>query len=91
MNNKLEILHAINIIAFLLVVAFLYMWPYFILMHVMAALEMIVFIFGLRYTLRLRDYGEDGDRRRLFQKSRWYMLFSLLFIAIYIFFLFWRH
>jgi hypothetical protein len=88
MNKKLEILHALNIISFLLVVTFIYGWHEMILIHVMLALEIIVFGFGIRFTLRLRDYGEDDDRRRLFQKSRWYMLFSLVFIAIYFFILY---
>lgn len=88
MNKKLEILHVLNIAAFLLVVAFIYKWHDMILMHVMVALEAVVFGLGLRFTLRLRNYGEDEDRGRLFRKSRWLMLFSLMFIAIYFFILF---
>lgn len=89
MNRKLEILHALNILSFLLTVTYVYGWRYMVLLDIMLAMEIIAFGFGIRYTLLLRNYGEDDERRRYFQKSRWYTLFSLLFIVIYFFILYW--
>jgi hypothetical protein len=88
MKKKIEILHAINILSFFIIVAYIYVWRYLWLMHVMLALELIVFVFALRYMLRLRNYGQDEERGLYFKKSRWYMLFSLFLIAVYVFILY---
>lgn len=85
MNRKLEILHVANILSFLLLVIYIYIWQHQILISVMFGLEICVFILGLISTLRLRNHGEDIDRKRLFRKSWWLTLFSLFFIGIYFF------
>lgn len=90
MNKKLEILHVFNIVAFLLTVVYIYGWREMLLLHIMLVIELAVAGFGCHYMLQLRHYGEDNEQRRYFQKSRWYMLFSILFIAIYFFILYWN-
>ena len=85
MNRKLEILHVANIISFLLFVAYIYIGQHQVLISIMLGLEICVFILGLISALRLRNHGEDMDRKRLFRKSWWLTLFSLLFIGIYFF------
>lgn len=85
MNRKLEILHVANILSFLLLVAYIYISQHQILISIMLGLEICVFILGLISTLKLRNHGEDIDRKRLFRKSWWLTLFSLFFIGIYFF------
>lgn len=85
MNRKLEILHVVNILSFLLLVAYIYIWQHQILISIMLGLEICVFAIGLFSTFKLRNHGEDMDRKRLFRKSWWLTLFSLLFIGIYFF------
>lgn len=88
MNKKLEILHVLNIISFLMVVAFIYLWQYVILLHTMLGIEIVVFGLTLRYTLILRDHGDDEFRTRLYKKSRWLMMYSIIFMAVYAFMMF---
>lgn len=85
MNRRLQILHGANILSFALLVVYIYFWQHLTILSVMVGLEACVFIVGICSIIRLRNHGADEDRKKLFKKSWWLTLYSLIFIGIYFF------
>jgi amino acid transporter len=85
MNRRLQVLHGVNIISFLLLVVYIYFWQHQVLLSFLLGLEITVFVVSIYSTIKLWNHGEDEDRKKLFKKSWWLALYSLIFIGIYFF------
>lgn len=85
MNKKLEILHVVNILAFILLVVYIYFQTRPVVLSIMLGLEICVTLCGIPMAYKLRNHGEDPYRKKLFKKSCWLVLYSWLFIGIYFF------
>jgi uncharacterized membrane protein YGL010W len=85
MNRRLQILHGINILSFVLLVIYIYFWQHLAILSVMVGLETCVLLVGICSVFRLRNHGADEDRKKLFKKSWWLTIYSLIFIGIYFF------